>query len=470
MTTTPQVNSGIIIAGTSSGIGKTSVSLGLMRLLTRKGHTVMPFKVGPDYIDPGHHSRACGRPSYNLDSFMCSSKYVCDLFAEISKKSDIAVVEGVMGLFDGASPKSDKGSTAEIAKLLDLPIILIFNGEATARSAAALVQGFINFDPALKFLGVIANRVNHPNHAKILKAAIEHYTPVPFLGSLPSTPDLTLPSRHLGLFQSHENQESFYDKWADHLERHLNIPSILRIIKASKKNVSKENSKPTLRWKKKQAKFSFRVAVAKDEAFAFCYQDTLDVLSHFGGEIHFFSPLNDKELPAGCDWVYLPGGYPELHAKKLSANNSMRQCIKFFGNSGKVIVAECGGMMYLGKNIMDENNFSHAMAGLFSFSTSMNKKKLTLGYRNLKYRPVDGSTKDLFLKGHEFHYSSFVKNMETPQMQQTKRGKPTKIMDGYVYKNCFALYSHVYWASSINWVNFILAKMNDPAASGPSIR
>ncbi|MDA0691667.1 MAG: cobyrinate a,c-diamide synthase [Nitrospinae bacterium] len=460
---------GLIIAGTQSDIGKTSVTLGLMRLLTRRGLNVSPFKVGPDYIDPGHHSRACGRPSYNLDSVMCPPKYVRNLFSEVSRKSDIAIAEGVMGLFDGASPIKDKGSTAEIAKLTGLPIILIFNGEATARSAAALVQGFVNFDPALNFLGVIANRVNHPGHANIIKAAIEKYTTTKFLGYLPNNPELTLPSRHLGLFQSHEQQDSLYDKWADHLEQHFNIPKILKSINASKKKPIREILNPVPRWTGKQAKKTFKVAVARDEAFAFCYQDTLDVISHYGGEIHFFSPIKDRQLPKNCDWVYLPGGYPELHLKKLSANKAMIQCIRDFGNSRKVIVGECGGLMYLGKSILDEKNHSFPMVGLFDFSTTMNPKKLTLGYRILSFKQKKEIKKDLLMKGHEFHYSSFVNNNETPRMQYLNGKKNVEVKDGYVYKNCFAFYSHIYMGSSTEWLKYILNKVESSSIKEPNL-
>lgn len=454
MTISHQNVKGLIIAGTSSDIGKTSVSLGLMRLLTQRGLNVSPFKVGPDYIDPGHHSRACGRPSYNLDSFMCSKPYVRKLFLEISSKSDISIGEGVMGLFDGASPIKDQGSTAEIAKLTGLPIVLIFNGAATARSAAALVQGFLNFDPELNFLGVIANRVNHSGHANIIKAAIEKYTSTKFLGYLPTDPSLTLPSRHLGLFQSHEKKESFYNKWADHLERHINIPFILKSIGLNKKGASS-----TLRWAWKKGKRTYKVGIAKDEAFAFCYQDTLDIISHYGGEIQFFSPLKDKQLPKDCDWIYLPGGYPELHLKTLSTNKSMLRSIKEFGNSGKVIVGECGGMMVLGISISDEKNKSFPMVGLFNFSTTMNPKKLTLGYRNLKFQQSDTKKKPFSMRGHEFHYSGFIKNLETPCMKISNGKNSTETNDGYVYKNCFAFYSHIYWGSSSDWLKFILDKI-----------
>ncbi len=447
---------GFVIAGTHSGVGKTSITVGFMRLLTRRGVRVQPFKVGPDYIDPGHHTRACEQPAYNLDSFMSSRKYVQRLFHDVAQKSDVGVVEGVMGLFDGAFSKKEKGSTAEIAKLLNLPVILIFNGEAIARSAAALVKGFLEFDPDVKFLGVIANRVTHPKHAELLKQAIERYTRARFLGHLPSSPELSIPSRHLGLFQSHENQSTLYDQWADHLEKHLDIDAILRKARVPQKIPSRKKAPTVFRWPRRPSSFSFKVAIARDDAFQFYYQDTLDCLAHNGGEIHYFSPLRDKKLPDGTDWIYLPGGYPELFAKKLSSNQKMLQVIRTFGETGKVIVGECGGLMYLGQSITDEKNKVFPMAGLFDFSTSIQNKKLTLGYRKLAYRPNDDSKKNLVLTGHEFHSSSFTENEEAPQMTQKSKENSRSVKDGYRVKNSFALYSHIYWSSSPGWMNYIL--------------
>jgi len=200
----------------------------------------------------------------------------------------------------------------------------------------------------------------------------------------------------------------------------------------------------------------FTVAVAKDDAFQFIYQDTLDMFRQAGGEIKFFSPLNDRSLPENIDWIYLPGGYPELYARKLSLNKSMLSRIHQFGDSGKPIVAECGGLMYLGKSIIDESGKEYNTVGLFKFSTTMTPKRLTLGYRQLKYNPPSSEHKSILLKGHEFHFSSLLNNLESPQMAQYSG---IKIQDGYRHKNCFALYSHVYWASAPHWLKFITSKI-----------
>lgn len=441
---------GFLIAGTHSSVGKSSVAIGLMRLLKRKGVNIKPFKVGPDYIDPSHHARACGTPSYNLDTWMCSPQYIRQLCKDVLGDEGIAVVEGVMGLFDGAYSKRNTASSAEVASTLNLPIVLVVDGKSMARSVAALVKGYTQFDASLEFLGVIANRVNSPGHAKILKDAIEHYTSIKFLGYLPDKPDLRISNRHLGLFQGHEQDDKLYDVWADHVEKHINLNYLLKKSCKVRHTIKPLNSKIPNRWRIR-AKNPFSVAIAQDEAFQFVYQDTLDMFRHVGGSIKFFSPLTDRKLPENIDWIYIPGGYPELCAKNLCSNKSMLDQIHQFGKSGNPIVAECGGLMYLGKSIIDEAGKKYSMAGLFKFSTSMMPKHMTLGYRQLKYSPPSGE--NMLLKGHEFHFSSLINNRETPQMAQHP---DNKIQDGYRYKNCFALYSHIYWAGSSHWLKFII--------------
>ncbi len=451
--------SGFVVSGTHSSVGKSSAAFGLMRLLKRKGQAVIPFKAGPDYIDPGHHERACGTPSYNLDSFMCPAKYIRDLFADRMCGGGVAVVEGMMGLFDGAHPKKDQGSTAEIAKILDLPVLLVFDGQATARSAAALVDGFLNFDPDLRFLGVVANRVNSEGHASILKNAIEHYTKVKFLGYLPQNPELALPSRHLGLHQGFEQQDALYDRWADHIERHVNVKKLLQSL--PKRAAETAETHPASRWKGKKRPRPFTAAVAKDAAFQFVYADTLDLIRHAGGSVRTFSPLKDGALPEGCDWVYLPGGYPELHAEALCANKPLIRQLRRFAADGGVVVAECGGLMYLGKSLTTGDGKRHPMAGLFDFSTTMQNKGLTLGYRKLKFAPNGTGGKPLVLKGHEFHFSGMQDNREPPIMIHSQNAGKTPVVDGFRRGNCFALYSHLYWGSCPGWLDYLLNLVAD---------
>ena len=450
----PKPLPGIVIAGTHSSVGKSSIAIGLMQLLQRKGWSIKPFKVGPDYIDPGHHNRACSSPSYNLDTVMTSPNYVKSLFNDVMQKSDFAIVEGVMGLFDGASPKSEKGSTAEIAKLLNLPILLVFDARAMARSAAALVNGFLSMDKNLRFIGAVANNVNSPKHKSFLKDAIEYYTPLKLLGCIPNKPDLEIPSRHLGLVQGIEQKGDTYKKWADQIETHLDLRKLIGTLSLKTRSTRKINKKPPIRWKTQKNSKPFTVAIAKDKAFQFVYQDTLELLQYYGGKIVYFSPMGDKHLPSNVDWLYFPGGYPELHAKALSSNLSMLKDVKKWNKSNRLLVAECGGLMYLGKTLNDTIGKSHKMAGIYNFSTTIKKKKLTLGYRKLRASKDINLSKNL--KGHEFHYSNFEKNQEKPLWCEKKVANPVKIKDGYRHLNSFVFYTHIYWGENESWLKFLL--------------
>ena len=438
---------GLIITGTHSSVGKSSITVGFMRLLMRKGYSIKPFKVGPDYIDPSHHKQACNIPSYNLDTVMCSKKYVTGLFNSLMGRNDLAIVEGVMGLHDGSSSKSERGSTAEAAKLLGLPVILVIDGQAMARSAGALVKGFQMMDPKVKFLGVIANHVQSPGHKKIIKEAIEYHTGIRLLGCLPTDKSLHIPSRHLGLHQGYEQDSLIYEQWATHIENHIDIDLVKKHLKIKKPTPATESSKIITQTR---VTSRFKVAVARDEAFQFIYQDTLDLFERKGGEVTFFSPLRDKKLPDNQDIIYFPGGYPELHLKALAANKQIKvEIIKYF-KSRKTIIGECGGLMYLGKTIFDEKEKSFPMVGIFNFSTTLKPKKLTLGYRNLKLNRVER----LRLKGHEFHYSSFKTNKE-PHVAINSSKTPS-VKDGFKKRNALAFYTHIYWGSNDRWLNYIL--------------
>jgi cobyrinic acid a,c-diamide synthase len=442
--------SGFLIVGTHSGVGKSSLTAGILRLLARKKMKVQPFKVGPDYIDPQHHQRASGRRSYNLDSWMSSQKYIQSLYAELTIDCDVALVEGVMGLFDGASSISPTGSSEEIATLLNLPIILVFDGQAMARSAAALVQGFQKFNSDLTFLGVVANKVNSEKHAKLLQTSIEQYTSMKFLGYLPERKNLEIPSRHLGLHQGYEQEETLYEKWADHVEENLNIQEILNSIP---KRVDKTSKDRQSRFGE-QSGNKFSVAIAKDSAFQFLYPDTVDMLEFCGGTIKYFSPLEDSSVPTEVDWVYLPGGYPELFGEELSRNKALLNDLSQLADSGLPIVAECGGLMYLGKTLIDGSNRSWPMTGILDFTTTLEKPRMTLGYRKICVKNI--LEKDEEIRGHEFHFSQFVElkeslNCETFDSQSVSHSK-----DGIVKGNVFAFYSHIYWPSAPEWLNYIM--------------
>ncbi len=442
---------GLVIAGTHSSVGKSSISSGLMYLLKQKGYSIKPFKVGPDYIDPGHHARACGLPSYNLDTVMCSPNYAKSLYNDIMNEGDTAIIEGVMGLHDGASSKSDKGSTAEVAKLLNLPVVLVVDGRAMARSAAAMVLGYMKLDPEVKLIGVIANHVNNECHAQIIKDAIEHHTSAKLLACLPTDPKLSIPSRHLGLHQSIEQNKNLYKKWSNHIETHINFNLFLDLFNIEKRSSCNIKKEPK-RWRTKARPRTLNIAVAKDEAFQFIYQDTLDYLAHQGFNISFFSPIKDPHLPPKMDIYYFPGGYPELHAKLLSKNRSIIKDVKKAAHSGKIIIGECGGLMYLGKHITSEKGQRSPMVGLFNYSTSIKTRKLSLGYRKLK--PVKKSKQNLTLKGHEFHYSTFTKNNEVPSWNNIN--SKHRVNDGFNKNNCYSFYTHIYWASNKNWLNHLM--------------
>lgn len=445
-----------MISAPASGSGKSSVTCGLMRLLTQQGYTVAPYKTGPDYIDASHHSRACRRPSYNLDSWMCSKQYIASLFRETSRGADIAVAEGVMGLFDGAASRTGKGSTAEIAKLLRLPVILVIDARAMAQSAAAIAKGFAELDPDLPFLGVIANRVNSAGHEKLIKDALTQKTDIPFLGRLPYDAQLKIADRHLGLHTSMEQQEEWYDQWAAHIEKHIDVKTLVRRARRDVSDLPQLNASKA-RWASVKPR-PFTVAVARDIAFQFVYQDTLDLFRHYGGTVRFFSPINDKQLPAGTDWVYLPGGYPELHAKSLAKNKRLMAQLRKRIDDGIPVVAECGGLMYLGKDLIDESGKKFNMTGVFDYGVTLHPKKLTLGYRNLKN--VDTDSQQVAMKGHEFHYSQFSVNKESASMMHHPSRTEETIQDGWRRDNCRAFYTHLYWGASPKWLKLILDQVD----------
>ncbi len=454
-------SSGIVISGAGTSVGKSSISIGLMRLLKRQGHSVKPFKVGPDYIDPGHHYRAAGNPSYNLDSWMSSPGYIKQIYDEVVMEGDTAIVEGVMGLFDGAYSTKPDGTTAEVAKTLGLPVLLVVEGKYMARSFAALVQGFTQFDSKIDFIGVIANRVNSKGHKKILQESIEHYTNMPFLGAIPSNKELEMPSRHLGLKLSVEQEENLYERWADHLEKNLDISALITTNLNKTQSSIPHNISGVNRWNVQPRSKKFKVAIAKDEAFQFIYQDTLDLIQALGGEIQFFSPLKDTTLPTNSNLIYFPGGYPELHASELDNNISLRNQILNAGNERTLIIGECGGLMYLGKCLRDLEGEIHSMVGLFEFTTTMEHKKLTIGYRELEFFPDSKEKELIVLKGHEFHCFEMENDIESSHMKHRCPKTQSLIQDGYIYLNCFAFRSHIYWPSSLEGFNFILNKIEN---------
>jgi cobyrinic acid a,c-diamide synthase len=379
-----------VVAAPSSGCGKTVITLGLLRALRHRGLRVASAKVGPDYIDPRFHEAATGRPCFNLDPWAMDKAQICTLLRSLSGDADIIVIEGVMGLFDG--PDGAAGSTADLASSLGLPVILAVDARHQAQSVAALVHGFSTFRPDVTVAGVLLNRVASDRHAAILHGALGHKV----LGTLRHDDSLVLPSRHLGLVQAEENQdlETFIETAALAVARETVLDRILEIAsQLVDESVTREALPP----------LGQRIAIARDAAFAFAYPHLLHQWHRSGASLSFFSPLANEPAEPDADAIFLPGGYPELHAALLSANAAFLAGLR---TSRGLIYGECGGYMVLGEALVDARGTSHAMAGLLPVVTSFANRKLHLGYRQLT--PEPGAPWSSPLRGHEFHYSSIV--------------------------------------------------------------
>jgi len=445
-----------IVAGVQSGSGKTTLALGLMAALKRRGLKVQPFKVGPDFIDPGHHTHITGRKSRNLDGWMLSKSYNTRLFSRLMRDADCAVVEGVMGLYDGFDALSESGSTAQMAKWLDLPVLLVVDAASMARSAAAVVKGFETFDKSLNLAGVVFNRLGSKSHLAILREAISHYCAIPCFGGLPRDERLVMPERHLGLVTSDENTLSMGDEdyLAEFVESHLDLDNLLNAcVISTPESLPNPPTRPVAH---------VRIAVARDAAFCFYYPDNLESLEHFGAKLIPFSPLKDKRVPTGCHGIYLGGGYPEVFAESLAQNEAMRISIREAGTRGCPIYAECGGLMFLGKEIVDLTGARFPMAGVFPFSSRVLRRFRALGYREVRLRE-DGplGTKGTAARGHEFHYSD-ISGKETEILKRAyevtgRRGKQGAV-EGYRIHNTLASYIHLHFGSNPevakNWIAF----------------
>jgi cobyrinic acid a,c-diamide synthase len=434
----------LVIAGTSSGVGKTTVTLAILAALKVRGRQVQPFKAGPDFIDPGHHAAATGRPSRNLDGWMLGEAVNRDIFAKAAAAADISIIEGMMGLFDGSSPVNEIGSTAELAKQLDAPVLLVIDGSAMARSAAAMVSGYAKFDPALRVAGVLFNRVGSDSHYKLLKDAVEQETDVVAVGYLRPDPAVTISDRHLGLVTAMEQGTGeLYGRLANAAEETIDLDRIEALARSCREWPT-ALPQPAAR---RDAR-TVRIGVAQDLAFCFYYPDNLELLEAEEAELVRFSPMNDQVLP-DVDMLYLGGGYPELHGERLAGNISMRTAIRQFAEQGGTIYAECGGMMYLTQAIRDFAGTSHEMVGLFSADAVMKKSGLTLGYRTIELSDdcilgAAGTT----VRGHEFHYSSLVP-IGTVDYACALRdaGGLSKGQDGLAIGNVVGLYTHLHFAS-----------------------
>ena len=443
-----------LIAAPTSGSGKTTVSRGLMALFVKKGLKVQPFKCGPDYIDTKYHEVVCGRLSINLDTFMASQEHVSSLYARYSADADVAVVEGMMGMYDGYD--RDRGSSAEVARLLGIPVVLVVDAKSAAYSMAPLLSGFINFRPDIRIAGVIFNRVGSLRHYRMLQEVCEDLN-VTCLGYLPKQKELEQESRHLGLDFSRSKETEGLDMLAGLLEEHVDWELLLSTTGRPLPTAAVEE-KPVL---SEPGKLHISVA-RNEESFSFLYAEHLDILRRMG-TVTFFNPEQDRAIPQETDLLYLPGGYPENRLEELAGARLARESIRSYIEAGGRTLAECGGMIYLSQSVLSDGdtdggsagscvgNIGNEMVGVLPFSITNERKrrKLTLGYRQFNYNGWR-------LKGHEFHYTQFAVPEadgkeggacslppSIAQVYNAKGGKVTTPV--FRYKNLIASYTHLYW-------------------------
>jgi cobyrinic acid a,c-diamide synthase len=467
----------IVIAGTQSGSGKTTVATGVIAALSARLR-VQPFKCGPDYIDPTYHTHAAGRPSRNLDTWMVPEVRVRELYERACHGSDAAVIEGVMGLFDGRTGGRDAGSTAQVAKLLHAPVVLVVDAARVARSAAALVHGFNTFDPELNLEGVILNRVAGERHYKAVAEPIESEAGVPVLGYLPRSAELELPERYLGLVPTAEGAVAgeYFERLRRVCEQTIDLARLETIAMGAPRLPSWQptdaragphpNPLPPgegtegihavrpevasaggLLFPERSIAPSVRVAVGRDAAFSFYYEDNLDLLRAWGAELVEFSPLMDDTLPERTSAVYIGGGFPELYAAELATNRGMLESLREAAARGMPIYAECGGLMYAGEELIDRDGHSHQMLGLVPARSEMRDGRLSLGYRELRAAGDScvlgaGAT----VRAHEFHYSRL--QVEPDQAHAAYSVAPDGRFEGFRRGSVLASYMHLHFGSS----------------------
>jgi cobyrinic acid a,c-diamide synthase len=448
----------VVIAGTSSGAGKTSVACGLIGALRGRGMRVQGFKVGPDYIDPSHHALAAGRPGRNLDAFLSGPELIAPLFRHGSQGADIAVVEGVMGMFDGASGRGQLASTAHVAKLLDAPVLLVLDAAAMSRSAAAIVHGFRAFDPDVRLAGVVFNRVGSEHHERLLREALEELPgpALPALGALRRDERVLAPERHLGLVPAAEREpqaRAALEALAEAARRYMDLDAIEAIARAapqtpgehwSPQPTPEPEGPPAAEGRSEAAPAAaapVRIAVAGGPAFSFHYEENLELLRAAGAELARFDPLADERLPDNVDALLLAGGFPEVYGAELTANASLRAEIAAFAAPGRPVLAECGGLLYLCERLDD-----HEMCGAIAAHARMGAR-LTLGYREARAATAtpwlhEGEP----VRGHEFHYTQ-VEPLDASGPAWVLSARGVERAEGFVRGAVQASYLHVHWAA-----------------------
>ncbi|MCP4669728.1 MAG: cobyrinate a,c-diamide synthase [Desulfobacula sp.] len=432
----------------------------MLAYLVDAGYKTASFKIGPDFIDPGHHRKITGKTSFNLDSWMLSRKYNTRVFKEKTNNLDIAVIEGVMGLFDGYDALEETGSTAQMAKWLDLPVVLVINAGGMARSAAAIVKGFEEFDQDLKIAGVIFSKTGSKRHYEYLKNSVEQNCKTKCLGFMPKNSDIIMPERHLGLVTADEFdiKSKALSSLISMVKDHIDMPALINDLDGfdsmvNHKSQSSTTDKPNVISHGPIA----TIAVARDKAFCFYYQDNIDILKKFGAKILEFSPLGDDKLPENIDGIYFGGGYPEMFAAKLSKNRKLLTEIKEKSCAGMPLYGECGGFMFLCNKLCTPNdtddNLQHSMSGCFDFNVKMSKKLRSLGYREITFKEdcIIGK-KGEKVRGHEFHYSS-LENSDidiSNVYKVTSRAGQDISLKGYNVFNTLGSYLHIHFGSNEN--------------------
>ncbi|MEG0250429.1 MAG: cobyrinate a,c-diamide synthase [Peptostreptococcus sp.] len=455
----------ILIAGTYSGVGKTTISLGLMKALSKRGKKVQPFKVGPDYIDPMYHRFVTGEWSRNLDSYMLDDEQIKFVFKNSSEGKDISVIEGVMGLYDGIGSEINKHSTSQMSKILKSPVILVIDGKGMGASAAAMVLGYKQLDKDVEIVGIIANNVRTKRHYNIIKDSIEKYCGIEVLGYLPPNEKVKVESRNLGLFPSNEIEglEEKINIIAEGMEEHIDIDRIIELSESENISSSFELNMFSEDPEVRALAEGKTVAVAYDKAFNFYYADNIDLFKEIGANIITFSPINDKELPE-ADLIYIGGGFPEIFAKELEENISMRKSMKKAHDDGVAIYAECGGLMYLGDFLIDMDGNKYEMVGAISGHSEMKKGLKRFGYC-IAVAKEDNliSYKGQEMSGHEFHSSEFYSDLDTAfDMKKIVEGEVVEEWEGGYYVNStLASYLHIHFYNNLSMVCYLLSNVKN---------
>lgn len=444
----------VLITGVASDSGKTTFTMGFLKLLKLKGMDVASFKVGPDYIDSMFHKHITGENCYNLPAWMVADEELKHLFQKRSKEKGVNVIEGVMGYFDGRSFEDYEGSSAQIAELLDVPVLLLVDGSKTALTAAAIVKGLIDFANTNQIRGVVFNKVNTPKHYELLKNAVEKHTGIKCFGYLPLLKEASVKSRHLGLIQAFEIEDldEKVTQIAQQIEETVEWESLLEVFEHEP--IQPLIEMPLLNKLKDYIKKEggLTLGVAKDRAFAFYYEENLKLLEEIGVSLKYFSPIKDSELPMGIDGLYLGGGYPEVFALELEKNLPMRRAILDFANGNNPIYAECGGLMYLSRTIKQLSGESHEMVGIFDGEAIMTNRLQHFGFVETH---LNLWGKEWAYKAHEFHKSKI--QGYTGDYAMTVHRNDQTWPCGYSKKSVLATYSHNHFYSNLEFLNFLIS-------------